>query len=251
MDRQKHPHLANALRDLKTRFHVEAGDLTPDEWYELVECVRRVENPFADVNADAIGTPVRVCEGLYLWRLSAGASAWLDDFAAVWWGDGRNETRYFWALCYALSNARNREAFVVLDTPDKAYKAIRKWVLRCPATRRELEDAIDRTLGRAEPTGGASRPAQDRQIDWAQVAARLEGKSGISGLDWLWNRSASYTLRAYNDLAVFAKRYSAASGKDGTHMKNELDTACDALVRLLARIGRRVAEQRKEASGTG
>ena len=54
--------------------------MTTREMFDLVECVRRAESPFAEVNADAIGFPVKVCEGVYLWRLTAGASAWLDAY---------------------------------------------------------------------------------------------------------------------------------------------------------------------------
>ena len=39
--------------------------MTANEMFDLVECVRRAESPFAEVNADAIGFPVKVCEGVY------------------------------------------------------------------------------------------------------------------------------------------------------------------------------------------
>ena len=73
MGQTAHPHLENALRDLRDRFGAEASALTANEMFDLVECVRRAESPFAGVNADAIGFPVKVCEGVYLWRLTAGA----------------------------------------------------------------------------------------------------------------------------------------------------------------------------------
>ena len=57
--------------------------MTTREMFDLVECVRCAESPFAEVNANAIGFPVKVCEGVYLWRLTAGASAWLDAYATA------------------------------------------------------------------------------------------------------------------------------------------------------------------------
>ncbi len=240
----KHPHFANALRDLKERFGVDASALTPDETFELVECVRRIENPFAEVNADAVGFPVKVCEGLYLWRLSAGASAWLDEFAARWWGDARHDRQYFWAVCYALANARRREAFAALDTPEAAHRAIRAFVLKCPATEREMADAVDRALGRApdpdDPKSGRA-PSAEGGVDWSRLVARLEGQSGIRAEEWLWGRSASYTIRAYNDLAAFARRYGMATGGNSERMTDLLDEAFNHLARVKARIGRRLS----------
>lgn len=238
-----HSHFANALRDLKTRFGVEASDLTPDELFELVEAVKRIENPFREVNADALGFPVKVCDGLYFWKLSAGASAWLDDYAADWWGDEKNEKKYFWALCYALANSRKREAFVSLDTPRIAYKAIRKFVLGIPANQRELALAVDKVLGRVpdddDPKNGKTK-LLEHAIDWSHVAARLESESGIKQEDWLWGRSASYTIKAYNDLKAFAKRYGAAGGEGAERLADELNKALTSLAKVIVRIGNRV-----------
>ena len=238
-----HPHLDNALRDLRSRFGAEASSLTADEMFDLVACVRRVENPFGDVNADAIGFPVKACEGVYFWRLTAGASAWLDEYAGEWWGGERDSKRYFWALCYALAHARRKEAFVGLDTPSRAYEAIREFVLGVPATQEELTLAVDKALGRVPDADDPKRgetPLKENALDWARLVARLEGQSGICADEWLWGRSAGYTVRAYNDLAAFARRYGAAQGGDDGRMKDLLDDALNALARCKARIGRRI-----------
>lgn len=248
MGQAAHPHLENALRDLRDRFGAEASALTADEMFDLVACVRRVESPFAEVNADAMGFPVKVCEGVYLWRLTAGASAWLDDCAGVWWGGEKDAQRYFWALCYALANARDREAFVGLDTPRKAREAIRKFALRVPATQGELARAVDKALGRVpdadDPKTGAT-PPKECVLDWSRLVARLEGQSGVRADEWLWGRSAGYTVRAYNDLAAFARRYGAAvGGGEEQRMTDLLDEAMNALARCKARIGRRIRDER-------
>ena len=252
MGQTAHPHLENALRDLRDRFGAEASALTANEMFDLVECVRRAESPFAEVNADAIGFPVKVCEGVYLWRLTAGASAWLDAYAGVWWGGERDGKRYFWALCYALANARSKEAFVGLDTPQKAQEAIRQFVLRVPATQKELALAVDKVLGRAadedDPKSGVT-PPKDNALDWASLVARLEGQSGIRADEWLWGRSAGYCVRAYNDLGAFADRYGAAAGNgEQRRMRDLLDEAMDALARCKARIGRRIRADRVRAA---
>lgn len=247
----KHPHFANALRDLKGRYGATAADLTPDELFELAECAGRAEAPFAEVNADAVGFPVKVREGLYFWRLTAGAGAWLDEYAAKWWGDGAGGRRYFWALCYALANARSREAFVGLDTPASAHAEIRKFILGCGATEEELARAADKALGRApdpdDPRG--KRLPREGGVDWSRIVARLEGQSGIPASEWLWGRSASYAVRAYNDLRAFAERYCSATGESSEHLPDLLDRAFAALARTVARIGRRVAADRAGTAG--
>ena len=43
MGQTAHPHLENALRDLRDRFGAEASALTANEMFDLVECVRRAE----------------------------------------------------------------------------------------------------------------------------------------------------------------------------------------------------------------
>ena len=244
----EHPHLANALRDLGTRFGVTAADLAPDELFQLVEAVRRVENPFAEVNADAIGFPVKVCEGTYFWKLSAGAYAWLGDYAARWWGGERDEKRYFWAMAYAAANSRNKDAFVGLDTEAAAYRAIRRSVMRMAATPGEIAVALDKILGRVDDDDDPRRRRGNlvrKATDWSHIAARLESESGICADEWLWGRSAVYTMKAYDDLAAFARRYVAAGGAGGDRLMDELDDAMNALARTVARIGRRVKAERE------
>ena len=240
--------MANALRDLRTRFGVGADALEADELFDLAEAVRRVENPFADVNADAMGVPAKVCEGVYLWRLTAGASAWLDEYAAKWWGDARHDRQYFWALVYAMRNARDREAFAGLTDELSARRAIRACVMSIPATDGEIAEAMDRALGRKDD--GQRRDLRAEAVDWAHVLARLESQSGIPRDEWLWGRSAAYTARAYNDLVHTARACAAALGGQGRaeRMRDEADKALDALAAVKQRIYRRFTAEREAAA---
>lgn len=242
----RHARLQNELRRLVAR-GVSASDLTADELDALVTACRRAENPYDGVNADAMGKPVMVCDGVFLWRLTAGASAWLDEFADKWWGrGGRRGGRYFWALVYALVNARNREAFAGLDTEEKAEKAILRCVLRIPATMDEIEYAVDAALGRRPDTRRRGN-AIDESVDWSRIAARLEANSGIRAEEWLWGRSTTYAIRAYNDLL----RLAAATSGDAAafeRRQDELDDALNALAELRKGIIARVKDG-KEGAG--
>lgn len=134
----------------------------------------------------------------------------------------------------------------------KAQEAIRQFVLRVPATQKELALAVDKVLGRTadeeDPKSGVT-PPKDNTLDWAALVARLEGQSGIRADEWLWGRSAGYCVRAYNDLAAFADRYGAAAGNgERRRMRDLLDEAMDALARCKARIGRRIRAERVKAA---
>lgn len=92
-------HFAKALQQLR-KSGVEPGDMTPDELYALAEAARRCADPFREVNADAAGFPVRVCEGVYFWKLTIGASVWLDEVTEML--GGGTSPRYRLAMIHAL-----------------------------------------------------------------------------------------------------------------------------------------------------
>lgn len=245
----KHARLQNELRRLAAR-GVSASDLTADEVDALVMACRRAENPYEGVNADAMGKPVMVCDGVFLWRMTAGASAWLDEYPDKWWGAGTEKRpRYFWALVYALIHAREREAFAGLDTEEKAEKAILRCVLRIPATVEEIEYAVDVALGRRTDTKRRGNFI-DESVDWSRIAARLEAHSGIKSEEWLWGRSASYAVRAYNDLLRLA---AATSGDAATfeRKQDELDYALNDLTALRAAIIARVNAGKADTEEAG
>jgi hypothetical protein len=229
-------HFAKALQELRRR-GVEPGDATPDELYELAEASRRCADPFREVNADAAGFPVRVCEGVYFWKLTIGASVWLDEVESLL--GGGTSPKYRLAMIYALVHSRDPKAFRNLDSERAIMRAVKDTMCRIHATPEEVNQAVDVVLGtraRAAGQGSASAAA----ADWAAICARLEAQSGIPAEEWMWKRSGAYAILAYNDLHEFARAYSGGSG--GGLMLDELDDAMTALRLVSSRIEKRVKE---------
>lgn len=237
----KHLVLAQALERLKTQRGISIADFTADELAEFVAAADRVANPFADVNADAVGLPVKVCEGVYFWRLTVGASVWLDTYAEKWWPT--TSERYRLALVYALVHAREKEAFLELDTEKKAAKAIRATMAKIMATPKEIYLALDIVLGLKVDAREKKSEIAAAAKDWAAMIRRLETQSGIKADEWLWGKSANYAIKAYLDLHTFARAY---SGCKPERMRDELDAAQEALNRIAVKVMRRVKAERSE-----
>ena len=234
-------HFAKALQQLRKQ-GVELADATPDELYGLAEAARRCADPFREVNADAAGFPVRVCEGVWFWKLTIGASVWLDEVAAML--GGGTDPRYRLATIHALVHARDPEAFAGLDTEAKVRRAVRSTMRRIHATPDEVNRALDAVLGlranaRPRRVGESSAAA-----DWATLCARLEAQTGIPAQEWMWKRSGAYAILAYNDLHEFARAYSAHAGGGG-RLQDELDDAMTALRLSVAAIEKRVKSERE------
>lgn len=229
--------LAQALADMKSRQGVSLGDLKPDEVVRLVHACERVANPFREVNADAAGFPVRVCKGVYFWRLTIGASVWLDEVEAMCGGDLTDE-RYTLALVYACINSRDPSAFEGLDTPKAVERTVKKAFRALAATPQEINAALD-ILFRQKPDD-RKRDVGPAASDWADLCARLETQTGVSADVWMWKHSSSYTVKCYNDLHEFARIYSATPATS-RRMLDELDEAVNALqlekLRIMKRIG--------------
>ena len=239
--------LKRELRDLEERYGASVGDLTADELERLVLACRRVERPFSNVNMALVERPVRVCEGVYLWPITAGAQIWLEEFAAEWWKP--DSMMYKWARVYALAHAREPEAFASLQDKPSARKAIVKTLLRFACHGAELQDAVDRCYGiRDQVAPEKKRKSEVRaQTDFASLVARLEVESGIPAGTWLWGRSMVQTMTAYVELHEFAAAFSA--GGDRKRMKDELDEAINDLARLKRDIHvRLMAEKSGEAA---
>ena len=228
-------HFAKALQELR-RQGVEPGDATPDELYELAEASRRCADPFREVNADAAGFPVRVCEGVYFWKLTIGASVWLDEVEGIL--GGGTSPKYRLAMIYALVHSREAEAFKGLDTERVIMRAVKATMRTIHATPEEVNLAIDAVLGLARRPATPKSTASDAAADWAALCVRLEAQSGIPAEEWMWKRSGSYAILAYNDLHEFARAYSGGSG--GERMLDELDDAMTALRLVSSRIEKRV-----------
>lgn len=223
--------LARAIDDLKDRCKVDVSALLPEELADLVHACDRVANPFADINADAAGFPVRVCKGVYLWRLTAGAAIWMSDFAERWWGG--DYAKYRAAAVYVAMNARNPDAFLVEDERE-AGKAIRRALRRIPATDAEIQLALDRVLGLASDAPAAE---ESTAANWAAMIARVEAQTGLPRSHWLWGVSYSQMLAVYNQCERIV---SASGGKTAPRLQDELDRATNELQRLKVRIMRRI-----------
>lgn len=227
---------ASALDDLGTRMGVPRAALSASDIVELVRASERVANPYAGVNADAAGIPVRVCAGVYFWKLTIGASVWLDEVERMF---GRGEDgKYRMCLVYALVNARSPEAFDLHDAESVA-KAVKKTCRRICATPAEVADAMDAVLGLSPRRPAGIADVEDAATDWRAVCARLETQTGIPAGDWIWKHSAAHVLACYNDLHAFAR---ACAGGGWVRMRDELDAAAEALQAVKVAIMRRVGE---------
>ena len=233
-------HFAKALQQLR-KGGVEPGDCTPDELYALAEAARRCADPFREVNADAAGFPVRVCEGVWFWKLTIGASVWLDEVEKML--GGGTSPRYRLAMIHALVHSREPEAFAGLDTEEKVMRAVRATMRTIHATPEEVNRAIDVVLGVRANARPRRAEASAAAADWASLCARLESQTGIPAQEWLWKRSGAYAILVYNDLHEFARAYSARAG-GGDHLQDELDDAMTALRLAAAAIEKRVKDGR-------
>lgn len=229
------------LADLKGR-GIEPKDILPSEFERLVRACDRCDRPFSELNAELAGMPIVACEGVFFWKLTVGASVWLDQYAKRWWLDTGQQKAYFWAIVYALIHARERDAFSTLTGEDEAYERIRADALRLVANEEEIVVAVDLALKLhdAEPKAQQAFNIQVEN-DWQGIIARLESQSGIPAEEWIWRRSLDYTRMAYRDLSRFA---AACGGRKAERMKDELDYAMNALARIRSEIIGRVTALR-------
>ena len=232
--------LTAVLQDLKDQCGATAADLTADEIEALVFACARVDNPFSELNAELMERPIRVCKGVYLWPVTAGAQVWLMEYASAWWGE--KSAMYRWAQAFALLNARNPDAFVNLTTKAKARVAILKTALRFACHMGELGEAVNRAYGihphDVPDKSKKSDPLREKaKADFGGIVARLEVASGIPAKTWLWGRSVASMMKSYielNELAV------AAFKGDEETPQRELDEAVENLARVCAAIGERL-----------
>ena len=235
-------HFAKALAGLK-QSGVDVQDVTPAELYALAEAARRCADPFSDVNADAAGFPVRVCEGVWFWKLTIGAGIWLDEVEGLL--GGGTSPRYRLALIHALVHSREPEAFAGLDTERKVMHAVKATMRTIRATPEEVNRAMDAVLGLLADARPGSAETRAAAADWAALCARLETQTGIPATEWMWRRSGAYAIRAYNDLHAFAMAYTKGGGG---RMLDELDGALTNLAKAKAAITKRVKAWRASSA---
>lgn len=236
---------AKALGDLGSRFGVGAGDVPPASLFALARAAMRAAEPYKEANAELAGFPVRVAEGVHFWRLTFGASVWLDEAERILPG-GSRDPRYHKALVYALAHSRSPEAFPELSCCRDLERLLKPFFRRLAATPEEVSAALDEVL-RVAPERRREAANTLAAADYAGVCARLEGQTGIPAEEWMWKRSGRYAMRVYSELHAFARAYSAARGGSFEGMRDELDAATEEL----NLVKRRIAEEAKSAKEGG
>lgn len=237
--------LKSVLQDLHEQ-GVEKADLTAEEIEALVYACARVDNPYTDINAELCEQPVKVCKGLYLWPITAGAQVWLTEYAETWWPKG--SPMYRWAQLYALYNARNADAFISLTNKRKARAAVLWCVLRMVAHRAELAVAVNRCYGvhyhDVEDPHKLPKPDNEQAQAFAHFVACLEVESGIPAKVWLWGKSLTSMTQAYYKMTALANAF--GGGKAAEEMTFELNDALQNLAHVKTRIIERVKAGKHE-----
>lgn len=226
--------LEKEINELKS-VGVTFADLTADEIERVVKACERMSRPFSSVNADAVGFPVKVGGTMELFKLTIGATCWLDEFAGKWWSV--DSKRYFWAMVYAMAHARDPEAFLKLTDETVATAAIREMALGASVTEGELMTAIDAVLGDQRETSGNAPTRAPTQPDWASIVQELETATGLPCDVWVWRRSLDWVIGCY---ATHHNYIRAVRGERAVRMKDDLDRATNALARVRCDILKRV-----------
>jgi len=227
-----------ATADLKERLGVGLSDLTAEETVALVKACMKVADPYSEVNADAAGFPVRVCEGVWFWRLTVGASIWLDRVDEIL-GGNRYDPRYKLALVYACRYARQAAMFFDPEDAKTLKRSVMEGLKDLDATPQEVDSALDVVLG-IRPRKTSSVEIERAAVDWSALCSRLETQTGIPSSEWVWKRSGSYLVKCYNDLNAFARAHSMSGGCSCERMLDELDDAVNRLQVLKVNIAKRI-----------
>lgn len=240
----KNKRLQVELDDLRERFGVPVDALTADEIAAMVDCCRRIDNPYSDMNADLISPGVDV-RGTRFYPITIGAAIWLENYVAQWWPN--DDRRYFWALAYACANANDPDAFMEVVTREEAERRIKRLGLRFVFSRKALQNALNKCLGSTDDTTEDRKASDEAIMDWSRLVVRLEAHSGIQRDDWIWKRTARYSVMAYDDIRRYAKEI---SNEKAERAKDDLDRALEALARLKRSIKARIEREREQEVAT-
>ena len=230
---------------------IAKGDLTADEIEALVYACARVDNPYEDINAELCEQPVKVCKGVYLWPVTAGAQIWLSEYAQKWWP--KESSMYWWAKVYALRNARDPDAFRRLTEKPRARRAVILGALSLACHRSELAVAVNRCYGIhlhdvADPHPKPSGKPDGQATDFTHFAMMLEVHSGIPAKKWLFGRSVTTLAETYEKMSTLASAFGGA--KAAERMTFELNDALRNLANVKTRIVERIEAERKREQGT-
>ena len=237
--------LQGVLSDLAGQ-GITADKLTAAELTLLVRACDRCDNPYSDINAELCEQPVKVCKGVYLWPVTAGANIWLTEYAEKWWPKGTGAFR--WAQIYACYNARNPDAFASLTSRAKARLAVLACVLRIPAHMGELVVALNRCYGvhpdTVDDPHAVRKPDNEQAENFAHFVAMLEVQSGIPAKKWLWGKSLSTVMNTYYKMTALASAF--GGGKAAEDMTFELNDALKNLANVTACIVERVKKNEQD-----
>lgn len=190
-----HPLALQHLRELRERWGVEP---TLEESIWIVSLCERVLCPCEGERSDLCGIPIRAgVSDVFLWPFTIGASVWYQDYAAKWWG--AEVDRMNTALCYALANARDKDAIrSVALSKESAEKTIKAWALSLNCTPQELCQAFDEAIPPVTPSDDRKGKDTPKKIDWESIVGEIEATTGIPADHWLWDVSKDATLRAWH-----------------------------------------------------
>jgi len=221
------------LDDLRERYGVEPSI---EEVLWLSKACDRCDNPYTHERIDLMDIPCPV-GGVHVWPLTIGAACWLDAYASAWWG--KSDELYFWALAYALVNARDSNAFRHMTDEQTAGEAVKECALRFAVNREELEAAIDFVLGKPFETVPDEKQLAEAKakMDWARLVQEIETSTGITADIWLWGKSAAYTAQAY------CRHREISIALAGGKMRRTRDAMDDA-VNNLARVKKAICASR-------
>ena len=186
------------VADLQSR-GITFADFLPEEVEDYLNAIRDCDKPFSGVNAELVGIPIKVCDGVYFWKLTIGASVWLDQFAKPWWLDKGQRKAYFWAIVYALIHGRDKGAFTEMTDEQTAYERIKADALKLVIQEDEITEAVDYALGLSnEEPKDNQRDREKAQQNWAEVISRLEAQSGIKAA-----QSGNHVIMSPTDYSYF------------------------------------------------
>lgn len=218
---------------------IGVADLTADEIERLVRACDKMANPFSFGNIEAAGFAFEFANGLRFYKMTIGATCWLDEFAGKWWKTASKQ--YFWAMVYALVNARNPEAFTSLTNEAEAHEAIAKFGLSLTLSEEELLDGIERAIPTRHEKRGNAPTNATKPVDWANIIQTMEAATGLSSDVWVWKHSADWAVACYNRHHASIR---AMSGAKVPRLKDELDYATNELAHIRAEIIARVKSEK-------
>lgn len=196
---QYHPLALEALQKLDSENII----CTPDEILWLHQEAEKATR-LTPSDAPLLDLPI-IVGNAWLWPLTLGANAWLDNYARPLWG-GHAASRAFpgserlQILCYAFAMAHSRrpEIFLPLTRPGKIIWRVCYWASGLGVTVRELSAVVDRLLGLDADPVDIPTPAEAARAGSVSVPP-APGYGSIIGMlchfygqtpaHWLWQES--------------------------------------------------------------